>query len=162
MKKLTDTAERYMSAVSTSWFGPSSKTSLYLLVSVAFIAVAMAGKIFVRQGHLNAWEAAKAITFIQDAPLFSTADKTEKIAASQTSNNDVNMVPALTGLGAPHWAPKARGAAMLALMQTDKSITLEHLASRWTLDKKFNPSMDKEIRHKLISGWNFALQRTVT
>ena len=74
MKKLTDTADRYMSAVSTSWLGPSSKTSLYLLVSVAFIAVAMAGNTFVRQGQLTAWEAAKAITFIEDAPLFSTAD----------------------------------------------------------------------------------------
>ena len=34
----------------------------------------MAGNTFVRQGQLTAWEAAKAITFIEDAPLFSTAD----------------------------------------------------------------------------------------
>ena len=34
----------------------------------------MAGNTFVRQGQLTAWGAAKAITFIEDAPLFSTAD----------------------------------------------------------------------------------------
>ena len=42
--------------------------------------------------------------------LIGSAGETEAIAAAQAGNNGVYMVPALTGLGAPHWAPNARGA----------------------------------------------------
>ena len=42
--------------------------------------------------------------------LIASASETEVIAAAQTCNNGIYMVPALTGLGAPHWAPNARGA----------------------------------------------------
>ena len=42
--------------------------------------------------------------------LIASAGETEGIAAAQAGNNGVYMVPALTGLGAPHWAPNARGA----------------------------------------------------
>ena len=42
--------------------------------------------------------------------LIASADETETIAAEQVDNSGVYMVPALTGLGAPHWAPNARGA----------------------------------------------------
>ena len=43
--------------------------------------------------------------------LIASASETETIAATQHSNNGVYMVPALTGLGAPYWAPNARGAS---------------------------------------------------
>lgn len=36
------------------------------------------------------------------------ASETEALAASLTSNNGVYLVPAFTGLGAPHWQPDAR------------------------------------------------------
>ena len=42
--------------------------------------------------------------------IFESAGETEAIAAAQDGNNGVYMVPALTGLGAPHWSPHARGA----------------------------------------------------
>ena len=42
--------------------------------------------------------------------IIASAGETEAIAAAQGGNNGVYMVPALTGLGAPHWAPNARGA----------------------------------------------------
>ena len=166
--------------------------------------------------------------------------ETEGIASAQTGNNGVYMVPALTGLGAPHWAPNARGAiygitrdtgpadfvraalesvayqtndlftaivgdgipvsvvrvdggmtendwlmqfladiidlpvdrpvvrettalgaAMLALIQSDTSITLEDLAARWQRDASFTPSMDADARSTLIGGWNTAMQRTL-
>lgn len=38
------------------------------------------------------------------------ASDSEAMAQSLNSNEGVYMVPALTGLGAPHWAPHARGA----------------------------------------------------
>ena len=151
------------------------------------------------------------------------------------------MVPALTGLGAPHWAPNARGAiygitrdtgpadfvraalesvafqtndifaaiasdgipvsvvrvdggmtendwlmqfladiinvpverpvvrettalgaAMLALMQSDASITLYDLAKRWQRDTSFTPAMDAGQRTSNIAGWDLAIKRTLT
>ena len=42
--------------------------------------------------------------------IIESAGETEAIAAAQGGNNGVYMVPALTGLGAPHLAPNARGA----------------------------------------------------
>ena len=173
--------------------------------------------------------------------LIGSAGETEAIAAAQAGNNGVYMVPALTGLGAPHWAPNARGAiygitrdtgpadfvraalesvayqtndlftaiagdgipvsvvrvdggmtandwlmqfladiidlpvdrpvvrettalgaAMLALMQSDPSITLDDLAARWQRDASFAPSMESSVRNDLVSGWNLAMKRTLT
>ena len=150
------------------------------------------------------------------------------------------MVPALTGLGAPHWAPNARGAiygitrdtgpadfvraalesvafqtndlftaiagdgiplsivrvdggmtdnnwlmqflsdiidlpverpivrettalgvAMLALMQSDASIKLADIETRWQRDARFEPLIDERTRNKLISGWNAAIRKTL-
>ena len=173
--------------------------------------------------------------------LIASASETEAIAAAQASNNGVYMVPALTGLGAPHWAPNARGAiygitrdtgpvdfvraalesvayqtndlftaiardgipvsvvrvdggmtandwlmqfladiidlpvdrpvvrettalgaAMLALMQSDPSITLDDLANRWQRDANFTPTMDAGYRNGLLAGWNQSMKRTLT
>ena len=172
--------------------------------------------------------------------LIGTAGETEAIAAGQGSNNGVYLVPALTGLGAPHWAPQARGAvygitrdtcaadfvraalesvayqtkdlftaiandgitvsvvrvdggmtandwlmqfladiidipverpivrettalgvAMLALMQSDATITLDDLAARWQRDASFTPTMNASKRKSLISQWNLAIKRTL-
>jgi glycerol kinase len=41
--------------------------------------------------------------------IISRADETEALAASLDSNEGVYFVPALTGLGSPHWDPYARG-----------------------------------------------------
>ena len=172
--------------------------------------------------------------------IISSASETETMAAAREDNNGIYLVPALTGLGAPHWAPTARGAiygitrdtgpadfvraalesvayqtndlftaiagdgipvsvvrvdggmtendwlmqfladiidvpvdrpvvrettalgaAMLALLQSDASITLDDLASRWQRDANFAPSMDKVQRSSLIAGWNLAMKRTL-
>ena len=42
--------------------------------------------------------------------LIDSAGETEGMAAALPDNGGVYMVPALTGLGAPHWSPHARGA----------------------------------------------------
>ena len=56
----------------------------------------------------------------------------------------------------------ALGAAMLALMQSDPSITLDDIASRWQRDAGFVPKMDASTRRDLVAGWNLAMQRTLT
>lgn len=173
--------------------------------------------------------------------MIASAGETEAIAAAQGGNNGIYLVPALTGLGAPYWAPNARGAvygitrdtgpadfvraalesvayqtndlftaiagdgipvsvvrvdggmtandwlmqfladiidlpvdrpvvrettalgaAMLALMQSDASITLDELAALWRRDAGFTPTMGDAARRELVAGWNLAMKRTLT
>jgi glycerol kinase len=51
-----------------------------------------------------------AVQWLRDGlGVISAADETEGLAASLDTNDDVYFVPALTGLGSPHWDPYARG-----------------------------------------------------
>jgi len=63
---------------------------------------ALEGSIFV---------AGAAVQWLRDGiGIIDTAHQTEALAESLDSNNGVYLVPAFTGLGAPHWDPDARGA----------------------------------------------------
>ncbi|MBC7835061.1 MAG: glycerol kinase GlpK [Phycisphaerales bacterium] len=54
--------------------------------------------------------AGAAVQWLRDGlGIITDAAETESLAASLDSNDDVYFVPALTGLGAPHWDPIARG-----------------------------------------------------
>jgi glycerol kinase len=51
-----------------------------------------------------------AVQWLRDGlGIVAEAAETEGMAASLQSNDDVYFVPALTGLGSPHWDPYARG-----------------------------------------------------
>jgi glycerol kinase len=51
-----------------------------------------------------------AVQWLRDGlGIIETADETEDLARSLDSNDGVYFVPALTGLGSPHWDPYARG-----------------------------------------------------
>jgi len=72
-----------------------------------------------------AWQIGRSTTYAHEAAIFVTgaavqwlrdglgiiseAAETEELAASLDSNDGVYFVPALTGLGSPHWDPYARG-----------------------------------------------------
>ena len=63
---------------------------------------ALEGSIFV---------AGAAVQWLRDGlGVIESASQTEAMAASLESNQGVYLVPAFTGLGAPHWDPDARGA----------------------------------------------------
>ena len=63
---------------------------------------ALEGSIFV---------AGAAIQWLRDGlALFENAGDTAKLAIAAENNPDLYLVPAFTGLGAPHWDPHARGA----------------------------------------------------
>lgn len=63
---------------------------------------ALEGSIFV---------AGAAVQWMRDAMgLIKTASETGTLARQADENQDVYLVPAFTGLGAPHWDPDARGA----------------------------------------------------
>ncbi len=78
-----------------------------LLTTVAYrikgqTSYAIEGSIFV---------AGAAIQWIRDGiKLIDSAGEVEGLAKGLDSNRGVYMVPAFTGLGAPHWDPHARGA----------------------------------------------------
>ncbi|GAB4167676.1 MAG: glycerol kinase GlpK [Geothermobacteraceae bacterium] len=55
--------------------------------------------------------AGAAVQWLRDGlELIDSATQTEKLAESLPDNQGVYLVPAFTGLGAPHWDPHARGA----------------------------------------------------
>ncbi|MEA2117324.1 glycerol kinase GlpK [Halovibrio sp. HP20-50] len=65
---------------------------------------AMEGSIFV---------AGATVQWLRDGlNLFADASETEALAQETRSGHSVYLVPAFTGLGAPHWDPKARGAIL--------------------------------------------------
>ncbi|MCE0731339.1 glycerol kinase GlpK [Halomonas sp. G15] len=88
--------------------GDSAETSRNrLLTTVAYRlngkpTYAMEGSIFV---------AGATVQWLRDGlQLFADAAETEALARQTRSGHSVYLVPAFTGLGAPHWDPKARGA----------------------------------------------------
>jgi glycerol kinase len=66
-----------------------------------------------------------AVQWLRDGlGVISSADETEELAASLDSNDGVYFVPALTGLGSPHWDPYARG----TIVGLTRGTTRAHLA----------------------------------
>ena len=66
-----------------------------------------------------------AVQWLRDGlGIISDGSETEEMAASLDSNDDVYFVPALVGLGAPHWDPYARG----TIVGLTRGTTKEHLA----------------------------------
>jgi len=78
-----------------------------LLTTVGFqlsgepVQYALEGSIFI---------AGAVIEFLEDVDLINNAAQTAELARSVDSTDGVYMVPAFTGLGAPHWDGRARGA----------------------------------------------------
>ena len=65
------------------------------------IYYALEGSIFI---------AGSAIQWLRDGlRLIKKSSETEELAYNSSNNNDVYLVPAFTGLGAPYWNPEARG-----------------------------------------------------
>ncbi len=66
-----------------------------------------------------------AVQWLRDGlRIITRAAETEALAASLDSNDDVYFVPALTGLGSPHWDPYARG----TIVGLTRGATRAHLA----------------------------------
>lgn len=83
------------------------KSQNQLLTTIGYringkVTYALEGSIFV---------AGAAVQWLRDGiKLIDSARDTESMANSLDSNHNVYLVPAFTGLGAPHWNPHARGA----------------------------------------------------
>jgi len=86
--------------------GPTPRTSDKLLSTAACkiggqAEYALEGSVFI---------GGAAVQWLRDGlRIIQSSAETEELAASLNSNDDVFFVPALAGLGAPHWDPRARG-----------------------------------------------------
>ena len=73
-----------------------------------------------------------AIEWLEDVDLINNAAQTAELASSVESTDGVYMVPAFTGLGAPHWDGRARGTIVGMTRGTRKEhivrATLESIA----------------------------------
>lgn len=79
-------------------------------------AYALEGSIFI---------AGAAVQWLRDGlGIIAKAAETEVLASGLASNDGVYFVPALTGLGAPHWEPAARG----TIVGLTRGTTRAHLA----------------------------------
>jgi glycerol kinase len=79
-------------------------------------AYALEGSIFI---------AGAAVQWLRDGlQIIERATESEALARSLTSNDGVYFVTALTGLGAPHWEPEARG----TIVGLTRGTTRAHLA----------------------------------
>ncbi|NHN65945.1 glycerol kinase, partial [Haloarcula sp. JP-Z28] len=100
-----------------------------LLTTVGFqmsgepVQYALEGSIFI---------AGAAIEWLEDVDLINNAAQTAELARSVESTDGVYMVPAFTGLGAPHWDGRARGTIVGMTRGTRKEhivrATLESIA----------------------------------
>ncbi|MBP2252610.1 glycerol kinase [Halarchaeum solikamskense] len=100
-----------------------------LLTTVGFqmsgepVQYALEGSIFVTGA---------AIEWLEDVDLIDNAAQTAELARSVDSTDGVYMVPAFTGLGAPHWDGRARGTIVGMTRGTKKEhivrATLESIA----------------------------------
>ncbi|MEE2827685.1 MAG: glycerol kinase GlpK [Myxococcota bacterium] len=78
----------------------------------------------------SAFIAGAAVQWLRDGlGVIESAADIEALARSVKDNGGVTFVPALTGLGAPHWRPEARG----LITGLDRGVTRGHLA-RATLE----------------------------
>jgi glycerol kinase len=102
--------------------GPRKVTSKHgLLGTVAWqigdeVAYALEGSAFI---------AGAAVQWLRDGlGLFKKSSEIEKLARSVPDSGGVTFVPALAGLGAPHWRQEARG----LISGIDRGVTKAHIA----------------------------------
>jgi len=73
----------------------------------------------------SAFIAGAAVQWLRDGlGLIQSAQEVEALARSVSDSGGVVFVPALTGLGAPHWRPDARG----VICGLDRGVTRAHIA----------------------------------
>ena len=92
-----------------------------------------------------------AVAWLRDGlQLFEKSSEVENLAAQVNDSGGVEFVPALTGLGSPHWNPKARGEITGLTRGTTKAhvarATLEAMALQ---NSDILSAMQKDLKKKL-------------
>ena len=104
------------------------KSDSGLLTTVAWQLGEQGEPVYALEG--GAFVCGAAVQWLRDGlKIIKTAPEIEDLAQQVEGHGGVEFVPALTGLGAPHWAPEARGAVTGLTRGTERG----HIA-RATLD----------------------------
>ncbi len=94
-----------------------------------------------------------AVQWLRDGlGVIERAEETEQLAASLDSNDGVYFVPALTGLGSPHWDPYARG----TIVGLTRGSGRAHLA-RAALEAIAYQAVDAVRAQEAVSGERLAV-----
>ena len=94
-----------------------------------------------------------AVQWLRDGlGLIERAEESEALAASLDGNDGVYFVPALTGLGSPHWDPAARGTIVGLTRGSDRA----HLA-RAALEAIAYQTVDAVRAQEAASGQRLAV-----
>lgn len=106
----------------------------------------------------SAFIAGAAVQWLRDGlELFATSDEVEKLAAGVPDSDGVVFVPALSGMGAPHWLPTASGLFSGLTRRTTKGhiarATLEGIAFQVReLLEAMNKDLGKKISPVKVDG----------
>jgi len=99
--------------------------------------------------------AGAAVQWLRDGlGIIDSAAETDSLARSLASNDGVYFVPALTGLGAPHWEPDVRG----TIVGLTRGTTRAHLA-RAALEAMAYATTDVVVSMSSASGTTFSRLR---
>lgn len=113
------------------------------------VSYALEGSVFV---------AGAAVQWLRDGlGIIASASEVEELADSVANSDGVVFVPALTGLGAPHWSPKAKGALFGLTRGTTKAhiarATLEAISFQVTdLIRAMEADTGKEVVELRVDG----------
>jgi len=145
------------------------------------VTYALEGSIFV---------AGSVVQWLRDGMgIITDASETHQMAETADDGQDVYLVPAFTGLGAPYWDAECRGAMfgltrntgpkelaraalesvgyqtrdLLEAMQADWGFYGDQatFSKNWHLQKTFTPAMKNAERVRKYSGWKDAISRTL-
>ena len=108
--------------------------------------------------------AGAAVQWLRDGlGIIGRASETEAMARSLASNDGVYFVPALTGLGAPEWEPRARG----TIVGLTRGTSREHLVRAaleamcfGTADVLQRDARRRAARRSTCCAWTAARPRT--
>ncbi|MFH1099041.1 MAG: glycerol kinase GlpK [Candidatus Uhrbacteria bacterium] len=73
--------------------------------------------------EVSAYTAGASVGWLRDVGIIRNPAESERLAVSVSDSGGVIFIPALTGLGAPHWRPEARG----AFLGLSRATTRAHL-----------------------------------
>ena len=126
------------------------KSSNKLLTTVAYKIKGK--KMYCYEGSI--FVAGSAIQWLRDKlSFFEEANKTDLLYSKANLEENITVIPALTGLGAPHWNPNTRGAIFGLTRNTGKAeiikATIDSLAFQ-TLDLIKAMEKDSKIKIKEI------------
>ena len=107
-----------------------------------------------------------AVSWLRDGlGLIKEAREVEALAASVSDSDGVVFVPALTGLGAPHWDSAARGTLLGITPGTTAARRTRHTRSDCNANVRRRECDDRRLGHsvsQLARGWRGRPQRSAT